>query len=99
MDVLFLLFSNREENQILADVAGVPISLTTVSDAVSIGSAICAAVGAGVFTDLRAAGQAMVRLGIKIEPDASQRAIYDEGYARYKDTYSALAPLFQRTHS
>ena len=82
--------------QILADVAGVPITLTTVSDAVSLGSAICAAVGAGAYPDLLTAGQAMVHPGATIEPDAATRALYDEGYALYKETYQALAPLFKR---
>ncbi|HEX7736717.1 MAG TPA: FGGY-family carbohydrate kinase [Ktedonobacteraceae bacterium] len=82
--------------RIIADVAGVPISLTTVPDAVSLGSAMCAAVGAGAFADLRAAGQAMVHLGTTVEPDHATRAVYDEGYARYKATYAALAPLFQQ---
>jgi ribulokinase len=82
--------------QILADVAGVPISLTTVPDAVALGSAICAAIGAGAFPDLRTAGQAMVHLSTTVEPDTSLRAVYDEGYARYRETYTALAPLFQR---
>lgn len=82
--------------QILADVAGVPISLTTVPDAVALGSAICAAVGAGAFPDLRTAGQAMVRLSTTVEPDAALRAVYDEGYVRYRETYTALAPLFQK---
>ncbi|HVU69410.1 MAG TPA: FGGY-family carbohydrate kinase [Ktedonobacteraceae bacterium] len=81
---------------ILADVAGVPISLTTVPDAVALGSAICAAVGAGAFADLRAAGQAMVHPGMTIEPDAALKAVYDAGYARYQETYTALAPLFQK---
>lgn len=84
--------------QILADVAGVPITLTTEPDAVSLGSAICAAVGAGAFPDLRTAGQAMVHPGTTVEPKAANLALYDEGYARYKETYSALAPLFHRTH-
>ncbi|QBD81588.1 hypothetical protein EPA93_38710 [Ktedonosporobacter rubrisoli] len=82
--------------QILADVAGVPITLTQVGDAVSLGSAICAAVGAGAFSDLRAAGQAMVHPGTSIEPNASVQEIYAEGYQRYTETYAALAPLFQR---
>lgn len=82
--------------QILSDVAGVPISLTTVPDAVALGSAICAAVGAGAFPDLRAAGQAMVHLSKTIEPDTALRAVYSEGYALYRETYTALAPLFQR---
>jgi FGGY-family pentulose kinase len=85
--------------QILADVAGVPISLTSVPDAVSLGSAICAAVGAGAFTDLRTAGQAMVHPGQVMEPDPATQAIYDEGYARYRETYAALAPLFKRAQS
>lgn len=82
--------------QILADVAGIPISLTTVSDAVALGSAICAAVGAGAFADLRTAGQAMVRLSTTVEPDTALKTVYDEGYERYRETYRALAPLFQR---
>jgi ribulose kinase len=82
--------------RILADVAGVPLTLTDVPDAVALGSAMCAAVGAGAYPDLRAAGAAMVRPARTVEPDASARAIYDEGYARYKETYAALAPLFQR---
>lgn len=81
---------------ILADVAGVPISLTTVPDAVALGSAICAAVGAGAYPNLCAAGQAMVRPSMVVEPDASLRAVYDDGYARYRATYTALAPLFQQ---
>lgn len=83
--------------QILADVAGVPITLTAVPDAVALGSAVCAAVGAGAFSDLRAAAQAMVHPGQVIEPDSTTRAAYENGYARYRATYKALAPLFQQT--
>lgn len=82
--------------QILADVAGLPLTLTAVPDAVALGSAICAAVGAGAFPDLPTAGQAMVHTGRVIEPALSHQAIYEEGYARYRATYTALAPLFQR---
>jgi FGGY-family pentulose kinase len=80
--------------QILADVAGVPIELTTVDDAVALGSAICAAVAAGAFDDLRGAAAAMVARAETIEPDAALRGVYDEGYERYVATYAALAPLF-----
>ena len=72
------------------------LSLTAVPDAVALGSAICAAVGAGAFPDLRAAGRAMVQLTTTVEPDPSTRPAYDEGYIRYKETYAALAPLFHR---
>ncbi|HEX4203443.1 MAG TPA: FGGY-family carbohydrate kinase, partial [Ktedonobacteraceae bacterium] len=82
--------------QILADVAGVPITLTTEPDAVTLGSAICAAVGSGAFTDLHTAAQSMVHAGKTVEPSEATRAVYDEGYDRYKATYDALQPLFQR---
>jgi len=82
--------------QILADVAGLPLTLTDAPDAVALGSAMCAAVGAGVYPDLRAAAVEMVREARTVEPDPAPRGAYDEGYARYKDTYAALAPLFQR---
>jgi len=82
--------------QILADVAGLPLTLTDAPDAVALGTAMCAAVGAGAYPDLRAAAAEMVRETRTVEPDPSIRAVYDEGYARYKDTYAALAPLFQR---
>ncbi len=65
-------------------------------DAVSLGSAMYVAVGAGAFADLRAAGKAMVHVGNTVEPDTSTRSRYDEGFALYKETYAALAPLFQR---
>ena len=81
--------------QILADVAGLPIHLPEVADATSLGTAMCAAVGAGAFPDLPTAGDAMVRLASTIEPDPSSSTIYDAGFDRYLETYTALAPLFR----
>jgi FGGY-family pentulose kinase len=82
--------------QILADVAGIPIELTTVDDAVALGSAICAAVAAGAFTDLQTAAAAMVHRADRIEPNAALCGVYDEGYGLYVATYDALAPLYER---
>jgi FGGY-family pentulose kinase len=80
--------------QIIADVAGLPIHLPEVADATSLGTAMCAAVGAGAFADLPAAGDAMVRLASTIEPDLTASSVYDDGYGRYRETYVALVPLF-----
>lgn len=82
--------------QILADVAGVPLELTTVDDAVALGSAVCAAVAAGAFPDLRAASRAMVKRAARVEPNVNVRSAYEEAYGFYVDTYAALAPLFAR---
>ena len=83
--------------QILADVAGIPIELTTVDDAVALGSAICAAVAAGAFPTLGTAASAMVHMAQRIEPNAALRDVYDEGYQLYRATYEALAPLYARS--
>ncbi len=80
--------------QILADVAGVPLELTAVDDAVALGSALCAAVAAGAFADLREAAAAMVRPAAVIEPDPRCSEAYAAGYERYLQTHAALAPLF-----
>ena len=53
--------------------------------------------GAGAYPDLQTAGHSMVRLATTVEPEAGLHATYDEGYARYLETYAALAPLFHRT--
>ena len=82
--------------QILADIAGVPIDYTSNDDAVALGSAMCAAVGAGAYPNLPAAAKAMTGTERRVEPDAERRAIYDAGFATYEQTYAALAPLFAK---
>lgn len=82
--------------QILADVAGLPITLTEVDDAVALGSAACAAVAAGSYVDLHSAAHAMVRATTHVEPNSAHRDIYDRGYERYRALCTALAPEFAR---
>jgi len=80
--------------QILADVAKVPIELTTVADAVSLGSGICAAVGAGAYSDLASAAKAMVHSAGSVQPNPAMAEVYEQGFGRYRAAYEALAPVF-----
>lgn len=82
--------------QVLADVAGLPIEYTLGNDAVALGSAMCAAVGAGAYPDLATAAAAMTHPERRVDPNPQLRDVYNEGYALYEDTYAALAPLFSR---
>ncbi len=82
--------------QIICDVAGVPIEYTQSNDAVALGSAMCAAVGAGAFPDLGAAAAAMTHPEGRVDPNPALRSVYDEGYACYEETYAALRPLFAK---
>jgi len=82
--------------QILSDVAGVPLELTAVDDAVALGSAMCAAVAAGAYDDIRVAAREMVRTRSRVEPNRANRGFYDDAYGLYAETYRALAPLFKK---
>ncbi len=79
--------------QIHADVCQVPIYLTDEPEATALGTAICAAVGAGLFDDLPAASDAMVKVTREIEPNDLWADTYDELFERYVATYPRLKDL------
>ncbi|MFP4329197.1 MAG: FGGY-family carbohydrate kinase [Spirochaetaceae bacterium] len=76
--------------QITADVTGKPITIPEEQQAVSLGSAIAGAVGAGMYKDLKEAAGRMVRVSKKIEPDLEKTRIYAEYVRQYEATYNAL---------
>lgn len=76
--------------QIHADVCGVPLYLTEVPDATCLGTAICAAAGAGCYPSVAEAAGEMVHVTRKIEPDTSARAAYDFMYEKYVGLYKPL---------
>jgi FGGY-family pentulose kinase len=78
--------------QIHADVLGRPIHLTRETESCALGSAMAAAVGAGLFPDFDAAGRAMVAIERVVAPNPALRAVYDELFGRYVRTYEALNP-------
>ncbi len=82
--------------QIHADVSGIPLVQTAVADAPALGSAMLAAIGAGLYDDMATAAEAMVKTVRTIEPNARVHAGYAEVYQAYKDTYPALADILHR---
>jgi ribulose kinase len=83
--------------QMHADVSNVPITLTEVADAPALGSAILAAVGAGLYPDLSSAAGQMVRVHERIEPDPETHAAYRFYVDQYIATYSRVQDLIQAT--
>lgn len=77
--------------QITADILGRPVFRTHVAEAGSLGAAMLAGVGAGVFSSLPDAVSSMVTLGERFEPDLGQQAAYAERYEGYR----ALGPLMK----
>jgi xylulokinase len=86
---------SRLWNQIKADVTGLQCSVPRVPEAALMGSAICAALGAGMYADLATATAAMVVVQQRLEPNPAVRAIYDTLFGVYRDAYTALRPLFE----
>jgi FGGY-family pentulose kinase len=76
--------------QIHADVLQRPIHLPRETESCALGSAMTAAVGAGLFADLDAAAREMVALDRVVEPDRRNLAAYDDLFARYVRLYVAL---------
>ncbi len=82
---------SRAWMQMHADVTGVPITLTEVGDAVALGSAMLAAVGAGIYSSIQEAAKNMVHEIDRIQPD---QARHDE-YKFYVDKYTEIYPALR----
>ena len=85
--------------QIHADACGVPILLTEQPEATALGTAICAAVGAGLFADPAEAAGEMVRVSREVTPNAANTPVYDALFRRYVETYPRLKDLMHEVAS
>jgi FGGY-family pentulose kinase len=76
--------------QIHADILKRPVHLTRESESCALGSAMAAAVAAGVFRDFDEAAQAMVAIEKIVEPNPANAGVYDDLFGRYVDLYQRL---------
>ena len=82
---------NRMLCQIYADVTGRPLKLAGSAQAPALGSAIFAAVAAGVYPDIHAASEAMGKLKDEVvTPIPENQAVYDKLYGEYKRLYDTF---------
>jgi xylulokinase len=82
--------------QILADVYGLPIEqLSLPAQATALGAAIVGGVGVGLFPSYAVTRQLAPALRM-VHPNPVTRPVYDALYVVFKDTYAALAPIFER---
>lgn len=83
--------------QIAADIFNLPVSRLATPEICSLGAAINAAVGSGMFTSFEEAVSSMVRKDRTFEPDAASNRIYDDLYRQvYLATYKKLEPLYRK---
>ena len=79
--------------QIKADVTGREIEVPSSDTATTLGAAILAGVGTGVFAGFEEACAETVRIRKRYVPDAGKRDVYERGYQVYRDLYPALSEL------
>ena len=82
------LLQNTFLMQVYADVLRMPIETCASEQAPALGSAIHAAVAAGAYSDVQAAGAAMGGRGeITYQPDPAAADVYDRLYAEYEQLH------------
>ena len=82
------LLKNATLMQCYADVLRMPISVIASEQGPALGSAIHAAVAAGAYADIRAAGAAMGRVTrAAYTPDTASADAYDALYAEYRELH------------
>ena len=79
--------------QIHADVCQLAILIPEVQEAMTLGSAICAAVGSGHYSSLAEAAEQMVRVRTAVEPNPSMKEVYDFHFQKYVASYPGLKGL------
>lgn len=77
-------------NQIQADIYNIPVARGNVEEATSLGAAILAGVGVGVYRSVSEAAEKMVQISERREPDEKNREVYDKLYKVHNDVYTAL---------
>lgn len=80
--------------QILADVLGLRLQQSLLTEQASIGAALLAGVGAGLYPDLGAACSRVVQYGPITEPDPVRHERYQELYDRFVALYPRLRDDF-----
>ncbi len=88
--------NSRFWTQMKADITGKPIEVPASDTASTLGAAILAGVGVGIYRDFDEAVSMTVEVKRKHEPDQTKMGAYDKGYKTYIALYEALKDLMDR---
>jgi xylulokinase len=97
VDELALIGGGAASNvwrQIIADISGRDLCLMENSEASCLGAAVCAAVGAGLYSSFGDAAAAMTAVKKTVKPDPGRQTLYRRLYQQYKRIYPALKDVY-----
>lgn len=86
--------NNRLLMQTKADIMGKAIQVPAVEEAVPLGAALLAGIGAGVYRDEEDAFRQVNRDGRNYEPDAKSHVLYRELYRQYEKLYPSMKSFY-----
>ena len=82
-----------------ANVAGIPVEVSEIQDASSLGVAMIAGVAFGLYPSLDEARERVKQPTRTCTPDLDFDGAYAERFKIYKDLYPALRPACHRLHA
>lgn len=88
--------NSRIWTQIKADVTGLPVAVPYSDAATTLGAAMLAGVGCGLYSSYEEAVGLTVKQTRIHEPDPRMKAVYDRGYETYLALYENLKDLMHR---
>jgi xylulokinase len=82
--------------QMVADVTGVPVTLSREAETTALGAAVLAAAAVELHgdSDIRTAARTMAHQGRTFEPDEAMHRRYDPFFAIYSELYPRLRDVF-----
>ena len=88
--------NSRIWTQIKADVTGCSIEVPGSDTATTLGAAMLAGVGNGVWQSFEEAARQTIQVNRCHEPDPAMKEIYDRGYGVYRQLYERLKDLMRQ---
>ena len=88
--------NSRVWTQIKADVTGCGIEVPASDTATTLGAAILAGVGTGVYDSFETAAERTVQVKRSVKPNPETGETYDRGYAVYRELYEDLKDLMHK---
>lgn len=79
--------------QMFADTIGSAIEVVQVKELGTLGCAMAAGIGAGIYKDYKEAAANMVKISKRVIPDFENHLIYTKKYRKYRDVVSALSKI------
>ncbi len=80
--------------KIIANVLNIKVDVLETEEGPSLGGAMLAAVACGVFENVEAAAEKIVKVVDTVEPDSELAAKYEKRYQQFRQIYPACVPVF-----